>query len=259
MIFTRHAVERYRQFHLVPEASDESARIALEGNAAEAVRLPGRTIRGDEIWTIHALGIELVVKRDEPDGDPVCVTVLPPPQFRGLTPMQAERVAHDLTVASVRAQALEAEAVEAQKLVVQKPKPRAKTLMIPREDELLSRATEERREHRRLEMRSAIAHNEAKIARADADVLGSALKTMRHVLHTADEARRLRGALRVALRVALRYVSRRAGIDSEADAVISEIAEIDPGLASEAFIRPTQSTTQTFVGSRRARQAEGDE
>lgn len=248
MIFTRHAVDRYRQFHMFgPEASDEASRVTLDEHAAEAVRLPGRTIRDDEIWTIHALGVEMVVKRDGPGGEPVCVTILPPPQFRGLTPIQAERVAHDATAANIRAQALEAEAVVAQGLVTQKPKPRAKTLIVPSEGE-------GRREHRRLEMLSSIARNEAKIARADADVLGAVLKTMRHVLHTAEEAHRARSALRIALR----YVSGRVGLETAAGEVMVAISEIDPGLASEAFILPNQSTTQAFVDSRRARQTEGD-
>lgn len=66
MIFTRNAYARYRQFHMLdqPTATDEDARALLEAHGALAARLPGRTHRGDEVWTIHALGVELVVKRD---------------------------------------------------------------------------------------------------------------------------------------------------------------------------------------------------
>ena len=73
MIFTRHAYERYRQFHMLdqPTATDEDARMILEAHSAHAIRLPARTHRGDEVWTIQGLGVELVVKRDGDFEDPV--------------------------------------------------------------------------------------------------------------------------------------------------------------------------------------------
>lgn len=104
MIFTHHAHERYRQFHMLdqPTATDEDARVILEAHGSLAVRLPARTFRDDEVWAIHALGIELVVKRDGDFEEPVCVTVLPPVRFRGLTPLLAEQAEEFAKKASER-------------------------------------------------------------------------------------------------------------------------------------------------------------
>lgn len=128
MIFTRHAYERYRQFHMLdqPTATDEDARVILDAHSSHAIRLPARTHRGDEVWAIQGLGVELVVKRDGDFEEPVCVTILPPARFRGLTPLLAEQVeesvrraAERLTQAEQRLEAAKNATAERQKLAEQ--------------------------------------------------------------------------------------------------------------------------------------------
>lgn len=92
MNFTRHAIERYRQFWMLdqPTATDEDARDILARFGPAAILTNAKTSLGDPIWHIEALGVQLVAKHE--DGIVTCVTVLPPRRFRGLTPLQAEAV-----------------------------------------------------------------------------------------------------------------------------------------------------------------------
>lgn len=109
IVFTRHAIERYLQFHMLdqPQATEEDARRLLEAHAHEAVRLSVRTHKGQEQWQIQALGCEIVTK---PEGDyHVCLTILPPMRFRGLTPDQAERMVDSIREAAERTARLERE------------------------------------------------------------------------------------------------------------------------------------------------------
>ncbi len=125
MIFTRHAFERFRQFHMLdqPSATDEDARDILERFGPMTVNTGGKTHLGDPIWKIEALGIEIVAKHE--DGVVTCVTVLPSPRFRGLTPLQAEALEASVRGATDRVSAIEREqkahAAEVTKAMAKRP------------------------------------------------------------------------------------------------------------------------------------------
>lgn len=237
MIFTRHAVERYRQFWMLddPLATDAGALAVLEAHGGEAVKLPVKTARGDEVWTIHALGLELVVKRDMPQ--PVCVTVLPPARFRGLTPLQAERIEMEQRAALAVATQLEheaAEVAEALAAMVAPPPVAAKTAKM---------TPEQRWEAHRLTEQLASAKIAAKIARADCDTLSSVLKTMRTQLVEDSNQVAYKSAIRIAVIALARMQS------TEAVEALEAIAEISPGLVSEEFCGI--ATLDKFRASRR--------
>lgn len=204
MIFTRHACERYRQFHMLdhPTATDADAKAILE--AHQATKLPARTFRGDAVWTIHALGIELVVKRDTEFSEPVCVTVLPPVRFRGLTPLQAERVER----AAQEAKRLAEEAQH--KVVTAKAAQTAFKKAKPQEGQ---------------EAQAAKKHALAMVV--ERDILCAQLKAMRVQISTELSATNLKAALKAALRCA------RASGNNE---VLEAVRAVDAGLASEDFI-----------------------
>lgn len=230
MQFTTHAVERYRQFWMLdnPTATDSEAREILERHAAEAIRLPSRTRRGDEVWAIHALGIEIVVKRDT--ADPTCVTVLPPPTFRGLSPLQAERLADAAKAAEARAEALkvEIEVAEAAKEKVKAVKATKATVKASPAEAAGRNAShnKEIQEHKtRIEnLRAAYA-----ASLADRDVFCSIMKTMRTEIALDENQRRLKRALRAALRAARAHPEAYANI-------IARVGEVSPMLAEDRFI-----------------------
>lgn len=228
MIFTRHAVERYRQFWMLdqPTATDADALAVLEAHGGQAVKLPARTVRGDEVWTIHALGLELVIKRDMPQ--PVCVTVLPPARFRGLTPLQAERVEMYQRAATARVAEMEHEVEELTE---------ALEVIAPQTAPATSPATpkakitpEQRWEADRLMKRLATAKNAAKIAVAERDTLASVLKTMRTQLCADRDLLAYGTATRIAVR-ALRLMR-----SAEAAEALADIAAVSPGLVSDEFV-----------------------
>ncbi len=254
MIFTRHACERYRQFHLLdrPTATDADAAALLVEHGPSAVKLPARTIRGDEVWTIHALGVELVVKRDGDFEEPVCVTVLPPARFRGLTPLLAEQVEESQRRALEMAEAAKLRLAEAnrdteKRRVAAKQAEAAKR----KKDKPGTTAAQQAGAHaeakrikqaavqaqRDFEERLQQARNEAEFARVESAILTEALRTMRMQLEREHKTERMRIARdhdsvrhKAALRIAVRHL--RATGASE---VLGAIAAIDPGLASEAF------------------------
>lgn len=209
MIFTQHACERYRQFHMMdhPTATDADAAALL--GAHQATKLPSRTWRGDEVWTIHALGVELVVKRDTEFSEPVCVTVLPPVRFRGLTPLQAERV-------EMAAQEAKRLAEEAQREVV--------TAKAAREN------SKKPQPQKALETAVATAKTQALSMVVERDILCAQLKAMRVQMNTELTATKLKAALKAALRCA-----RATG----AGEVLEAVRAVEAGLASEAFIEGT--------------------
>lgn len=220
MIFTHHAAERYRQFWMLdqPTATDAEAMAILEAHGEQAVKLPSRTVRGDEVWTIHALGVELVVKRDLPQ--PCCVTVLPPARFRGLTPLQAERIEVDMRAAEVKSAELAHEAEElAAVVVVQTAKATKPT-------------SEEHREKDRLLARLAESKRQVQLAEAERHVLGGILKTMQTQLVEQSTAQKVKQALRIAIR------ELRVAGTPHAQAALEDIAAIDAGLLSDGFLYP---------------------
>lgn len=215
MIFTRHACERYLQFHLIedPAATEDSARAALEFHQTNAVKTGIKTHRGDPVWNIEALGIEVVTRRSVGDPDDVCVTVLPPPRFRGLTPLQAERVQLDIVRLTDALVPIEQELAD---------------LAAVPESPAGSKSTKETRQlHAAFCNRVADLKHQAAYAYAERDTLTAVLKTMRCQLtaeFNVDDHKR-------ALRIAVRYLWSRP----DAAHVLADIAEISPGLASKAF------------------------
>jgi hypothetical protein len=243
VIFTRHAYERYRQFHMLdlPTATDEDARVILEAHGSTAIKLPARTHRGDEVWAIHALGVELVVKRDGDFEEPVCVTVLPPARFRGLTPLLAEQAEESARRAAERVveaeQRLEAAkrakaeriALAEQAAKVKKEKDKAGTSIVIQAAAHAAAAARKQaavQASRDYEERIQQAKNEASSARNERDIILEALRAMRtqltHELRT--------GKYKVALRIAVRYLR-----DLGATDILARIGSVDPDLESEAF------------------------
>lgn len=212
MIFTRHAIERYRQFHMLdqPTATEEDARQILESFGPAAIHTGIKTHRGDPIWRIEALGVELVAKRE--DGIVTCVTVLPPPRFRGLTPLQAEAVEASARQATERAAKAERHHAEVQAAIVH-----AKAA---------ARNPDVAQAHREHAERLREAKNAATLATVERDILNSTLKTMRVQMTAERDADRCKTALRIAV---------RALLDAGATNALAAIAAIEPGLASEAF------------------------
>lgn len=217
MIFTHHAVERYRQFHMIdrPGATWHEARSALESAAAGAVK-GGTTHRGDDMWMLPSLGIEVVAKHE--DGVDVVVTVLPPAQYRngpggqrGLTPLQVEALAD----AEKRA-AIAAKEAKTQLAVV--PTPPAK----PSAD-----ADKRREEHQaatlRKEMRQRVV-----IAETERELFAQVLKHARRQQHEAAAESR-RASERKALEIACRYIRGRARTDLDAGVALAAIESLLQG------------------------------
>jgi hypothetical protein len=213
VIFTRHAYERYRQFHMLdqPTATDEDAREILQRFGPMAIKTQAKTHLGDPIWRIEALGVELVAKNEA--GIVTCVTVLPPVRFRGITPLQAEFVEASLRDTERRVADLEHERAE---LRAQTPKIGTKPADL--------------KAHAVRCQRLADLNPLAKIRQAEQLTLAAVLKTMRTQL---SQDRRLADR-QIALRIAVRYL--RSARDPGAHDVLAEIAAIDPGLASQAFV-----------------------
>src|SRR6185295_16664202 len=93
--FTQNAVNRYIQFHMLDVVNPDprDVRQLLESHAPDAIKIPEKQGGGQTLWRIEALGCVLISKHDE--GLDVVVTILPPPRFRGLTPLQAEQFEAD--------------------------------------------------------------------------------------------------------------------------------------------------------------------
>jgi len=227
MIFTRHAFQRYRQFHMLdqPAATDEDARDILERFGPTAKRVGVKTYRGDPVWCIEALGVELVAKHE--DGIVTCVTVLPPVQFRGLTPLQAEAVAASAQEAKARADEAQRKVDEAKAALVRhKAAERAigtagwnARMAAARNAAMVKAKTA-------LQQRVAEARRAAGPALAERDILVSVLKTMRQQMAAERSATALKTALRIAV---------RALLTAGATEALAAIASIEPGMASEAF------------------------
>lgn len=208
MIFTRHAAERYLQFHMldVAGATIDDAYARLMSHASDARKVGARTVRGDPVWLIESLGVELVAKHE--DGRDICVTVLPPVRFRGLSPLQAEAIAS-------RAEELKSEMVT-----------------IAAEQSAIEIRSREVKSAAGQVFRSEQGQLKARYlnANVERDILCALFKTMRQQMATDEDKVNLKRALKVALR----FIS---GLhSSEAVEVIAEISEIDPGLVSLAFL-----------------------
>lgn len=242
MIFTRHAYERYRQFHMLdlPTATDEDARVILEAHGSIATRLQARTHRGDEVWTIHALGVELVVKRDGDFEEPVCVTVLPPTRFRGLTPLLAEQAEESAKRAAARVAGAEQQLVEAEEVRAEriaraeqatkgkKEKDKPGTLVV---DQVVAHAAAAARKQvaaqaqRDYEAHLRHVKNEVRAAHKEREIVLEALRVMRVQLQRECSLRKYRGALRIAMR----HLRALGAMD-----VLDSIAVVDPDLTLEA-------------------------
>jgi hypothetical protein len=229
VIFSVHAVERYIQFHCIDRAvTMEEARAELEAALPSAVNTKTKTWRGGKYWRLDALGVELVVRDD------TVVTVLPPPRFRGLTPMQAEAVA--LSVKRMRTERDDAQAEMKAVSVkideideIKRENPHA-----PDASFLRSSLVEVSRQAR---ARAALLHQER-------ELLLGVLKTMRHQIAMDDQQAKLRAALRIALRFVRGAAEPWGGAHDSADETLAKIADIDPGLVSSDFIDFSKGDSQ---------------
>lgn len=105
---TRHAAERYLQFHAIGSSlTVDEAQALLTERAVAAVRSGARTHQGDPVWRIESLGVEVVTRHA--DGCDIAVTVLPPPEYRGLTLLQVEDVHAKLVAKRAEVELLRAE------------------------------------------------------------------------------------------------------------------------------------------------------
>jgi hypothetical protein len=227
MNFTRHAFQRYRQFHMLdkPTATDEDARDILERFGPTAKRVGVKTHRGDPVWYIEALGVELVAKHE--DGVVTCVTVLPPVRFRGLTPLQAEAMAELAQEARARSDEAQRKVVEAQAALVEHKAAERAIETAGRNARMAAARNAAMVEAKTaLQQRIAEARSAAEPALAERDILVSVLKTMRHQMNREERVEKHDSALRIAVRALL-----AAG----ATEALVAIASIEPGLASEAF------------------------
>lgn len=227
VIFTRHACERYRQFHMLdrPTATEDDARQILERFGPTATRVGIKTHRGYPVWKIEALGIEIVAKNE--DGTVTAVTVLPPPRFRGLTPLQAERVEISAQEAKARAEEAQREVVAA-KAALAEHKKAAETVaraVGPSRQAAVKQTL--KREQSQLDANIGAAHKRHQSAIAERDIICAVLKTMRMQMHEELDETRLKAALRAALRAA-----RSVG----ATDVLEAVRRVDAGLGSDAFI-----------------------
>lgn len=242
MLFTRHAHERYRQFHMLdqPTATDEDARAILEAHSSSAIRLPARTHRGDEVWAIHDLGLELVVKRDADFEEPVCVTVLPPARFRGLTPLLAElaeesarKAAERLAEAEQRLEEAKRATAERNKLVKQAAKDKrahdkpgtSPALQMTAHAAAAARKQAATQAQLDYQARIQQAKSEASVARNERDIIVETLRMMRSQLARELSTRKYKAALRIAVRH-LHHLG--------ATEALAAITAIDPDLALEA-------------------------
>lgn len=236
--FTGQAIDRYLDFHAFddPSLTPEGARLLLEQHGWSARPTGRRTGRGDEIWEIAGLGIEVVVKLEPPDV--VVVTILPPQRLRGLTPIQAERVEGLVRGVDARSEALHEERV-VHAAVLATPLPEPPHREIARQKH--TAATE-----RLQEIRAELA-----IVTAQREVLTPLLRTMRHEITHDASARHLRHALRAALRFIVRLPLHQTS------AVRDQIRAIDPGLMSDEFIaketEPSDAASAAFLASRRVK------
>ncbi len=224
-----------------PTATDEDARVILESHGSIAIKLPSRTYRGDEVWAIHALGIELVVKRDGDFEEPVCVTVLPPARFRGLTPLLAEQAEESARRAVERAaeaeQRLEtAKRARAERIALAEQAARVKkendkpgtaaVIQAAAHAAAAARKQAVVQAQRDYEERLQQAKNEGSSARNERDIILEALRAMR--VQLTQELRTKK--YKIALQIAVRHLR-----DLGATDILTMIASVDPGLVSEAF------------------------
>ena len=250
MIFTRHAYERYRQFHMLdqPAATDEDARVILEDHSAHAIRLPARTHRGDEVWTIQGLGVELVVKRDGDFEEPVCVTVLPPVRFRGLTPLLAEQVEESARRAAERVAEAEQRLEAAKSATAERHKLAEQAARVKREKDKpgTSAATQAAAHAAAAARKQAVvqaqhdyqeriqqAKNAVSAARNERDIILETLRVMRVQLAQELRTRKYKAALRIAVRHlrhlgATEILAAIAAVDPSLE--LAAIAAVDPGL-----------------------------
>lgn len=220
-----------------PTAADEDARLILEAHGSLAIKLPARTHRGDEVWAIHALGVELVVKRDGDFEEPVCVTVLPPVRFRGLTPLIAEqaeesarKAAERVAEAEQRLEAAKRATAERHKLAqaarVKREKDKPGTpaaIQVAAHTEAAARKQAVVQAQLDYQERILQAKNEGMAARNERDIILEALRVMRVQLSQELRAQKYRAALRIAVRH-LRHLG--------ATDILAAIAAVDPDLES---------------------------
>lgn len=239
--FTGHAIDRYLDFHAIGDASmtPEGARLLLDQHGPSAARTDRRTPRGDEIWQIAGLGIDVVVKVE--GEDVVVVTILPPRRLRGLTPIQAERVEALARGAGKTIDVLHEErVVHATAIALPMPTEQA--------DRAVARPEYDAHVRRLQEIRAELA-----LVTAQRETLVPLLRTMRHEI-TMDRSTK---AFRQALRAALRFLV-RLPLEQTAD-VLDQIRAVDPGLLSNAFVYPADETepsdaaSAAFLASRRVK------
>lgn len=220
ILFTEHAVDRYLDFHAIdrPTMTREEVRALLEEHAGAAIKLDEKTRAGDDLWQIQALGIELVARYGSLHGvaGNVCVTILPPPRLRGLSPLQAERVEGLMAEAHVRRDALARE--RAGHAAV-------RSVPIPAAEPARSRA---RAAHNHAVTRLAELRFELAINAAERDLLQTILQTMRGGL-ASDRVK----AFEVC-RLLIRFVQSQP--DVHAAAVLQEVGKIEPYFLTKKFL-----------------------
>lgn len=210
MKFTKHAVDRYMQFHLLDDQTPDWRDVLalLEENAASALKLKEKTKGGQTQWLIESLGAQLITKHD--DGEDVVVTILPPVKFRGLTPLQAEAMANKTEELKFQEEMLRSEQAE---IRVKHPIDGPKQTRLSELNAEISLICHER------------------------EVLVCALKTMRVQLKY-DDLKKHADVLSEALQVTLRFIRDNQSLTDALDVVRA----LSPDLASDEFIDGDRDT-----------------
>lgn len=246
--FTRHSVERYRQFYDASRSDEEIASLLVR-HAPDAVKLAEKTRRGHTQWHVEALGATIVTKRDR-DVD-VCVTILPPVGIRGLTPGQADRVYESIGTLERRVEDLRLKRGE----VAAGLAPRARVAEPPAQalpahpqsraewESLIARekgsgtktkmTSDAKSRLRLMEQEMASLNLQLKLLVEERFTLSSVLKTMRAQDHAQNQIVELKNALRATMRY-LR--TRRDAGDAGAESTWQEVYRMNPGLCSSGFV-----------------------
>lgn len=230
--FTQNAVNRYIQFHMLDVVNPDprDVRALLESHAHDAIKIPENR-GGQTRWRIEALGCELISKHDE--GLDVVVTILPPPRFRGLTPLQAEQFEAERLRTLAETVRLNA---EHQRILEEERQ--AEASHATANQEAGTQAKEVARQERKARLdRLAELKVMTATAMCEREIFGAVLRTARHQLNRGEEIATLTRALRTSLRHLREGAQRRDGLTlDEVRHAFSQVEAVDPRLVTNAFI-----------------------
>lgn len=238
--FTQNAVNRYIQFHMldVVDPDPRDVRELLERHAPEAIKIPEKTQGGQTLWRIEALGCQLVSKHD--GGFDVVVTILPPYRFRGLTPLQVEKLATDHAQQIAADERLKQEYARSRQedraAAVQEQEERDRVKTLPAEMSKLAKQIARQNLAARLDRQAELKLQMA-TAQFEREILTTFLRSARHQLNRDGEIATLTRALRAVLRQLRDRAQRSDGLSlDEVRYAFSQVEAVEARLVTNAFI-----------------------